>query len=336
MSDVITETDPEKIWESWSRVSIEDKLRILSREKNVSTDSIIWGYKLFLERNPESQFIINPDNNAGINTLSERLLQCKEFENRLFRLKIKKEVTALESSVESIVKASKSLPELMIWQTCDPEKYWPMLKITQQTVLEYCKRHPVNYDYYVGVKKGYYSIHAAYNRIYKLNEILDSGYQGWFLYMDTDAYICDFEFRLIDYINDKTNFSMIVTPASDDSPYWDTNNGIFFVNFSHPMTSIIIKSWKLYYDSNYTEDDFRKADKWNMILNDQTSLNTILRISSLEKYIYTIGTRDLFNSFKATVIKQVLRPRGNENCFESLEDRINRISKAVEQALLKL
>lgn len=319
------------IWNLWSNIPTHEKLEVLKNETFTSADAIIWGYKLFLDRNPEEANVVIPSLNILINSFSEKLAYSTEFTNRLFRIKTAKEVFAIYKDIKDFESAPNQSDQLIIWQSCDSEKYLPMLEITQKTVLEYCKKHKVKYDSYIGIKKGYHPIHAAYNRIYKLNELLDEGYDGWFLYMDTDAYICDINYNLLDYIKDKYNYSMIVTPVSDTAPYWDTNNGIFFINFKHPMSPLIIRKWKHYYDVNYSEDDYKKANKWNMILNDQTTLNTILRIDLLEKYIYTKNTRQLFNSSSASVIKQVLRSNAKENCFETLSDRIQRIRQHVDQ-----
>ena len=186
------------------------------------------------------------------------------------------------------------------------------------------------------IKKGYYPIHAAYNRIYKLNDLLDSGYEGWFIYMDTDAFIQDFDFSFEEYLMDKSDYAMIATPILEDVPYWNINNGFFIFNLSHPIAKNIIREWKSFYDNKYTDEDYKKADKWDVILNDQTSLHDIIKIPLFEKYIYTNGTRELFNTGHARVIRQIIRPNHKSNCFDSLEGRINRIATEVNKILIKI
>lgn len=325
---------PNEVYELWRNVPIKDKYEILNEERNISPDAVMWGYKLILGRNPESVDRIETGNsNQLISELAEQMILCNEFKQKYQSHIVSEALSKLDFDIQHNRIPFNTTDDVVIWQSCDREKYWPMLIETQKTIQEYCRRHPVNYEYYIGIKKGFHSIHAAYNRIYKLNELLDAGYKGWFIYMDTDAFICDFDFSFHEYLKDKGNYSMIVTPISDAVPVWNINNGFFIINLAHPVSEYIIRKWKSFYDDKYNEEDYKQADKWDMILNDQTSLHAIIRNNVIEKYLYADGTRKLFNGPNSQIVRQVIRPNHQSNCFDTLLNRIERIAQEVKNIL---
>lgn len=55
--------------------------------------------------------------------------------------------------------------------------------------------------------------HAIFNRIYELNEYVNSGLRSWVHYMDADAYFVDFEFDLRGYVADKSQYALIASDA---------------------------------------------------------------------------------------------------------------------------
>jgi len=187
------------LWNKWKQVPIEEKLKILNKEMSATPDAIIWGYKLILGRNPES--VERVEGNHGEysqSILRTNMLSCSEF-TTYFENSIRKdpELVKIDNDIKKgSVKVEKP-SELLIWQTSDREKYWPMLRETSRTIQEYCRRHPVNHESYIGIKKGVWPWQATHNRIYKLNELIESDYKGWFLYIDADAYIADFNFSFL-------------------------------------------------------------------------------------------------------------------------------------------
>src|SRR6266436_878993 len=69
--------------------------------------------------------------------------------------------------------------DIICLQTADPFDYYEMLSETSKTVRLYCKDNGIHYHCYIGVKRGYFSWHANFNRIYMVKEVLDSGFRGW-------------------------------------------------------------------------------------------------------------------------------------------------------------
>jgi len=145
------------------------------------------------------------------------------------------------------------------------------------TVLEYVKRHHVNYEVFIGLKKGSHPWHAVFNRIYKLSELIDSGFKGWVLYLDADSYICDLDFDVLEYLGEYARFAFIFATICDAAPYWNINDGVFFANLGHPVCVNVVRRWRTFYDRLYSTAEYAQADKWDMVLNDQTSLHGILR-----------------------------------------------------------
>eukprot|EP01032_Pedospumella_encystans_P020698 gene20698-23509_t len=78
--------------------------------------------------------------------------------------------------------------KLLIFQTCDHERYVPILQATSQTVLEYVRRWHCDYETFIGIKKGAHPWHASFNRIHKFGELMRSGFRGWVVYLDADYY----------------------------------------------------------------------------------------------------------------------------------------------------
>ena len=76
--------------------------------------------------------------------------------------------------------------DIICLQTADPVDYYEMLYETSKTVRMYCKDKGIHYHCYIGIKRGYFSWHASFNRIYMVKEILDSGFQvGFYTSMPT-------------------------------------------------------------------------------------------------------------------------------------------------------
>ena len=52
----------------------------------------------------------------------------------------------------------------------------------------------------------------------------------------------DFDVRR--YLGGKQHFFMAAAPSGvPGSPWWDINNGMFTLNFGHPLTAEVIKAW---------------------------------------------------------------------------------------------
>ena len=225
--------------------------------------------------------------------------------------------------------------KLLVFQTCDHEKYVPLLQESSKTVLEYVRRWHHDYEVFYGIKHGAHPWHATFNRIYRLDELLKSGYRGWVLYLDADAYFTSFDFDVGEWLAEHSNYGLIASRSAESAavPYWDINAGVFFINLGHPVGRDIVFRWKNYYDVLYSEDDYVRATRWDMVLNDQTSLHGILKFPEYEGFLLTSGTGELFNSGRARVIRQMLRLDHTGNDDENFEKRLMRLSAEVDSIL---
>ena len=337
MNNGETKLTSEEVWDKWKNVPLEEKWEILKQENQATADAVIWGYKLILGRNPESsQVVANNCGEYSQDRLSKNMLSCDEFNISYgHSLRLDPEIAKIEKELQKNRNNESISSELLIWQTSDRDKYWPMICETSRTIQEYSRNHPVNQETFIGIKRGVWPWQATHNRIYKLNELVENDYKGWVLYIDADAYICDFKFSFLEYLKDKSKYGLIVTRGADSKSFNNFNAGVFFANLGHPITRYIIKKWKKYYDDHYTDEDYVKADKWHMITCDQAVLQGIVGHPIFEKYIYSQGTSEIFNSDRAKVIKQVLRFVPDSTCYDTLEDRIKNISARVEEVLKK-
>ena len=283
---------------------------------------------------PESDAVIKSHANFdNLYEFRERLMNSREFKYLMLNIIKNNELDIIANKFEQSKTQDTEKLDFKINQTCDHVKNDTILNASRTSLLEYAKRHDVQYDSIVGIKKGCHPWHAIFNRIYLLSELVEQGYKGWVLYMDADAYIVDLNFSFKDYLSDKAEFAMIAARASETPNYWDINDGVFFANLSHPVCINIIKRWKQIYDGNYTDDDYVKADKWDMILNDQTTLHRILKYKGYSRFLLTEGIRELFNSRNARVIRQMLRPSATDNCEDSISIRAENITIEVNKVL---
>lgn len=324
-------------------------------ENNELNEEIVrLAYRLILGRSPENQNAIESHVALrNIEELRKTLINSREFKGQLkehFKDQLKDllgdlpfvsyendQVKILHSklSSKSIETFVETKNDLLILQTCDRDVYLPMLQHTSLTILEYIKRHGGNFETFIGLKSGVWPWHATFNRIHKLNEYIDSGYKGWVLYMDADAYFCDLDFDLLSYLSDKCKYAFVLAQVGTTSNYWHINLGVFFANLGHPICVNIIRRWKGFYDRTYKDEDYARANKWDMIINDQTSFISIIQYDLYKSYLYIQGTREIFNSGHAKVIRQIIRNNHADNCLDTLEQRTATIASEVRKALTK-
>jgi len=122
---------------------------------------------------------------------------------------------------------------LHVIQTSDDRRYLPMLQASERLTRAFCARHGYPYTVFTGMKRGRAPVHAAYNRIFMLDELLAQGHRDWVLYMDADAYIQDMDFDVDAYLaeNAAQGFDFIAAEASVHLPQiWCINNGVYFIN----------------------------------------------------------------------------------------------------------
>lgn len=201
-------------------------------------------------------------------------------------------------------------------QTSD-DSYWNLGRHSSRTVYEYCTKNDYSFKYYKGIHRGYYPWHAAYNRIPILKKFLTDGFSGWLCYLDADAYIYDLDFDLDTYLAERTKFSIIAAsdmPRNPDRDPCYINDGVFFLNFSHPVTRTIVEKWNEFLD-NATDTQFKNSVTWGQgIHDDQAMLHIILKelLNKENDFIYLNRIENMvLNYLEGTFIRQSLRVDGD-------------------------
>jgi len=125
--------------------------------------------------------------------------------------------------------------EIRFIQTSDPVRYQRIIDDTSRTVALYCYLHSYGYEKFVGLKKGVAPVHATFNRVFMLNELIDSGYAGWVAYIDADAYIRDLTFDVTKYLIENQKHAFIAARVPGHQSKWAINAGVFFINLGDPI-----------------------------------------------------------------------------------------------------
>jgi hypothetical protein len=325
--------------------------------RGVTHEDVIWCYQNLLNRLPESTEVVDDKaQHRSISELVRDLITSEEFRSKcidtenlqtvlfefvfgrspdsgeqLSRRDFEKTLSALHRKLCLLENLQPELTtdtvlQLLIFQTCDHEKYVPMVQETSRTVLEYVRRWRCDYEIFYGIKRGCHPWHATFNRIFKLDELVRSNYTGWVLYLDADAYFVSFDFDIKGFLAANAKYAIIAASAfgneRPDTHYWNINAGVFFINLGHPMSREIVSAWKRYYEILYTPDDFRMAGSWDDVINDQTSLHAILKNPQFESVLLIDGMRELFNSRHASLIRQALRIDHSTNDDQNIDQRL--------------
>ena len=199
-------------------------------------------------------------------------------------------------------------------QTCDPERYAEMLALTSRTVRSFCERHHLQYEGFVGYKRGYHPWHAAFNRIAMFQEALQAGDVDWVVYVDADAFIVDQGFDIVPYLGSKGDYALVARPVHPDkAPTHDINNGVLFLNCRHPATPWLVRRWSEKFHE-ISDETLRWAKNFHDFTDDQVMLHDVIREDAgfLHKIYYE--SPDLINSTHASFIRQILR--SNASSFE--------------------
>jgi len=208
-------------------------------------------------------------------------------------------------------------------QTADTDKYFPMLIETMKTNKLFCQCHGGGYEAFLGVKRGYYSWQATFNRIVLLSEHLASGYSGWILYLDADAFVADPKFDIKSYLSLHSGYSLIGVSGASAGP-WDINSGVLFFNFGTSSTVQIVKAWSAAFHMTVKESDLQRAETpWSMGIDDQSLLHRVLAERSDLNDVLFKENPMVLNSSYATFVRQILALQ-LLFCFEvrSLSERL--------------
>ena len=198
------------------------------------------------------------------------------------------------------------MTEITFFQTSDPYFYADMLAQTSRTLRAYCARHGCRYESYVGIKRGDYNWQASFNRLYMFDELVQRGREGWAVYVDADAYICDLGFDLRSWLAEHADKAMIATPSGASTHYWDLNNGVLLFNLSHPTARFILRRWKAAFEG-VNDQRVQAATDWHMGVDDQNLFQEVLRDNPHLQGDFHYSHWDLINSPHASFIRQYLR-----------------------------
>ena len=214
-------------------------------------------------------------------------------------------------------------------QTSDPHLYADLLAQTSRTVRAYARRSGCAYESYTGIKRGYWPWQASFNRIYQLQELCDRGYRGWVIYVDADAYVYDQSFSLEGFLNGIGNKAFAATPSGASANFWDTNNGVFFLNLSHRTGRHIVRQWRRRYEA-VSDSDLRRCTDFHMGFDDQSMLHSILQEIPTLYEDCVLCPWELINSPNASFIRQHLRAMSPD-----LPSRLAAITSAVNDAMAR-
>jgi len=218
--------------------------------------------------------------------------------------------------------------KLILLQTSDGFRYKKLLDISSSINQFYCNLRGYIYNSYIGIKRGSSSIHATYNRGYLLKELIDSGYDGWVLYVDADAFVYDLNFDAINYILECGDYDFIAAEASDQiSENWAINAGIFFINLgSNVGKSIVfnlVNVYEAFVPKEYWDDP--EAGWAPSGYDDQNLLYSVLaQVPGVLGRVKKVSGKE-FN-YQGKHIRQILRVDGSIQEREvSMRDTINEL-----------
>ena len=213
-------------------------------------------------------------------------------------------------------------------QTADPLIYRRMLAASSAATKAFCERHGFEYEAFVGLKRGWHPAHATFNRIDMLHEQVRSGFRGWLVYLDADAYIADLDFDLAAYLAPHERTSAIARAVfHDQAPTWHVNAGVLLINTATPGGVALIERWKRLLDClSASLLLYLPPRLW--VTNDQQLLHLLLwRSASIRERMH-FESPDLINSACARFIAQLLRADRVD-----LDTRVREIEAAVQAAL---
>ena len=212
--------------------------------------------------------------------------------------------------------------DIVVCQSADPFRYAPMLAVTAPNLIEYCRRHGLAYQSFVGIKRGVWNWQASFNRIVMLKEMVERGFTGWAVYLDADAYVRDLDFDLPAYLRTHRDRGAIFARSGMSEHAWDVNSGVAMVNCGHPLGRRLVELWAAAFDA-FPDDVLGQMPEWRGA-DDQQMLHAILRDQPDVAAAVHVESMDLLNSAHARFVRQRLRAQ-----FASFDDRLRTIAEEV-------
>jgi hypothetical protein len=209
-------------------------------------------------------------------------------------------------------------------QTSDNHAYSDMLDVTSRNTKAYCDRHGLAHRTFKGLKRGRWTWHATFNRIYMFKELLDEGYDGWAIYLDADAYIIDFDFPILSYLASRQESAGIVVHSGATASYWDINSGVICFNLQHPVAKRIINDWIRRHEEIFQAPEYCSEQR-PFYFGDQRLIQQIFLDNPDWFAAMYLESQTVMNSMHATFIRHHLRAMTPD-----FEQRLAVIQQAVE------
>ena len=216
--------------------------------------------------------------------------------------------------------------QIQIIQTADPVKYRPIIRATERVNRLYAKLHGCDYAATQEIVRGASPVHAAFNRVYLMDRMLEAGYRGWIAYLDSDAYFGDLYFDLSAYLAENAAHCFIAARASADTRKWAINNGVFFVNLDHPLGQRLVRTYRQYVDSLVPQSYWEQTDAaWPpQEYDDQNILFSVLANDA--EILDSMKNEDrAFNCGAGSAIEQILR-----EAYPTFEERVQALERACD------
>lgn len=210
-------------------------------------------------------------------------------------------------------------------QTSDVSKYRPLIDRSSLSLKAYCEKFGHAYECFYGIKRGAQPWHASLNRIPILKSYIESGYDGWIIYVDADAYIADLSFDIGAYLAERSQYALIAAPSGVIPPrWWDINAGVFAINLGHAKARRLVDLW--YEKFMAPPLEVLSAEKtWGDVIDDQAILHDSL--NAIERFEEALLLDEGVFNWNSRFIRQVVREAG------PMWLRIKRIEEAVNQSL---
>jgi len=222
-------------------------------------------------------FLKENDFNSSIKLLSTSLVSSREFNLAIAPKMIVN--TQFDGFKENDFNKNRT-DEILMLQTSDSQKYTPIINASSKFNELYCKNNGIQYQKFIGLKRGIAPHHATLNRVFLLKELLDEGFSGWVLYLDADAIVANPAINIKGHfanLRENGKSAQLYSVDDDKNTYWNVNAGVLAIDLSTKFSSKLIQSWYLFYELLYQEKQYQEATTfWDEIINDQNSLHMIL------------------------------------------------------------
>lgn len=280
----------------------------------LTRDAVIVAYGSLFDRSPSDQEIVSVVGVPNIRQLRESLIVSSEFKERIRSFGYQRDPEP------------SPVDEIFMIQTADCIRYKEVLNITSRVNMIFAKNHNIKYWRYDGIKRGVAPLHAMYNRIFMLTELLQQGFTGWVMYLDADAFISDMSFRVRSFLQQNNKYMMIIDETG--------NNGFFMINLGDYDARLLILDWHARFESSVSQEFLSDVNAvWGDNPDDQAILHVCL--SSYSRFNGRIKYADskLFNYLDGQFVKQAIRAFSSLAPDEALQARIEWLRTATEKTL---